>query len=576
MRISLKSVAAGVATLAVAGVMSVAGATTAFAAYPVQDAQEHVAGAVEFYDGAGNRVYSGDGTVTEDPKYFLSTGTLTAPSDIKKAGLFGATPQPGQAPGLWPALQLGSNKDYPLVGAPASVSGTPTNSPATFRNTADQPFKNLVYQYTAPGNPADPDWTNLYEIRIRDFESTEYSSTYITIDPVTYAWKQVSPAPPADTRAATTTTLSVDPASGATAPADLTLKTTVSPATAGSVEFFNGSTSLGAPVAVSGGSASKTLTAVPEGNYSYTAKFTSTDPAVQSSTSNTVAYTVSATPKQTPTVALTSSSAAPAVGEPVTFTATVSAPNAPGKIEFFDGATSIGGPTATDAAGVATMTTSTLAEGAHTITAKFVPTDATKYNPATSNAVTVTVLGGACTQPGSVCSDPQNFIVEVPVGSIVISTPFGPTNPFNLGVMKLNEQATELSTGPKSFKAQDPAGKGVTITDQRSGDNPWTASLSSSNFTSGANTITANNLGFTEVVPEYIPGNALQAPDVTTYENKAYSVATPAEDGLAASQKFAYANPGAGSVYVNGNFTLNAPTSTKAGIYTGIVTFTIA
>ena len=76
----------------------------------------------------------------------------------------------------------------------------------------------------------------------------------------------------------TTTALAVTPASPVVAPASPTLKATVTGAgAAGTVEFFNGTTSLGAPSAISAGVASKTLTGVAEGSYSYTAKFVPTD-----------------------------------------------------------------------------------------------------------------------------------------------------------------------------------------------------------------------------------------------------------------------------------------------------------
>jgi hypothetical protein len=75
------------------------------------------------------------------------------------------------------------------------------------------------------------------------------------------------------------------------------------------------------------------------------------------------------------TTTVVSSSANPSVfGQPVTFTATVSTAGLgtpSGNVQFFDGATPIGGPVALNASGQAQVTTSSLSVGNHTITADY-------------------------------------------------------------------------------------------------------------------------------------------------------------------------------------------------------------
>jgi hypothetical protein len=75
------------------------------------------------------------------------------------------------------------------------------------------------------------------------------------------------------------------------------------------------------------------------------------------------------------TTTAVSSSANPSVfGQPVTFTATVSTAGLgtpSGNVQFFDGATPIGGPVALNGSGQAQVTTSTLSVGFHTITAQY-------------------------------------------------------------------------------------------------------------------------------------------------------------------------------------------------------------
>ena len=578
MRVSFKSVVAGVSTLAVAGVIAAAGASSAAAVTPPYDPDPDAYATVTFYDATGNVVTSGDGNSNQSPKYVVANGAKPAGTN-SIAGIFLYAPQPNQPTGLFPGTQLSKNTIYPLPGAPAPV-GTSTNAASQMDTATARGIFSATKDFVANTGTL----TNLFQIRLKSSGgSTAYAASTISVDPVTGAWTQVYPVPPVVTPGSTTS-LAVSPASPVNAPANPTLTATVAPVAAGtpvagSVEFFNGATSLGSsPVA--SGVATKSLSGVAAGTYGYTATFTPTDPTViAGSTSSALSYVVQ-TPKPTPSVSLAASNSAPTVGSPVTFTANigqVAGANVPGTVEFYEGTTLLGAPVAA-AGGVATLTTSALTAGTKSVTAKFVPADPAAFNGATSAAITVNVqavLVGACANPGSVCTDPQGFTVVVPVGTLVISTPFTAANPFNLGTMALNANATELSTVPKSFKGQDPAGKGITITDGRSGNLPWTANLQSSDFVKGTtDTIAAKNLGFTGVTPTYLPNNALQAPAVSVFDNPANSVANPLP-GLSAASKFASAVHGAGSVYVDGLFTLNAPTSTPAGTYTGTVTFTV-
>jgi RHS repeat-associated protein len=95
-------------------------------------------------------------------------------------------------------------------------------------------------------------------------------------------------------------------------------------------------------------------------------------------------------PKLTPTVSLSTSATPTLVGQPVTFTALVTASGATptGSVTFYDGSTGIAGPSGLSG-GVATLTTGSLALGNHTITA-FYSGDAS-YSQATSYASTQTV-----------------------------------------------------------------------------------------------------------------------------------------------------------------------------------------
>lgn len=574
MRPSFKSAIAGVATLAVAVAMAAAGASSAAAADPslttTSDPNEY--GTISFYDAAGNQLFGGDGTVVGNPAYVVASTQHPVAAATKTAALVLYNPVTGVVPGLWNGTPLNGNVTYPIITAPAPVVSSP--NPASSLASGDSSL--FVAQKAFAAKPAP--LTNVYQVRLVNKSQVAYAAATVTIDSVTGAWAQTFPVPTAPPKA-TTTTLSANPTSGV-APTGTTLTATVATSPpggvpVGSVQFFEGTTPLGAsPVAA--GTAIQSVTNISLGSHSYTATFTPTDPAGFAPSTSTAA-TFTAT-KPAPSISLASSSAAPAVGAQVTFTATigqVASANVAGTVQFFDGTVSLGTVTATNNS--ATVSTSALAAGAHSVTATFTPTDTANFGPATSAPVSVTVLAGACTLAASQCTDPQSFTAVVPVGSLSISTPFHTNNPFNLGTLALNSQGTQLSSGAKSFASQDPTGKGITIVDTRSGNVPWTANLQSSSFTSGANSIAAKNLGFTNITPTYIANNALQSPAVTVPAAgfPANDVYVPAA-GLESSVTFASATRGVGSVYVNGDFTLNAPTSIPAGTYSGTVTFTIS
>src|SRR5918995_3948249 len=110
-------------------------------------------------------------------------------------------------------------------------------------------------------------------------------------------------------------------------------------------------------------------------------------------------------------------------GDPVTFTATVTSSGSPvtaGTVTFREGATVLAGPTALNAAGQATFTTSTLTEGAHVITADFNgtatagpstvsvtqvvdnPTVVTNHRYCNAGAVTINAAGAATPFPSRI------------------------------------------------------------------------------------------------------------------------------------------------------------------------------
>ena len=168
----------------------------------------------------------------------------------------------------------------------------------------------------------------------------------------------------------------------------------------------------------------------------------------------------------------------------------------------------------------------------------------------------------------------------------MLTTPYNTGNPFNLGTAILDPTKSYFIASGSFGTAfgngtQDP----VTVTDTRPGDLGWTASASVTTFVSTTNSsdsINAQNLSFTGVVPSYISGDALQAGSITVDQltsGQVYAAGASGSDGLAGAGKpFASAAPGdsVGSVNIDGTLTLKAPTSTPAGLYAATLTFTVA
>ncbi|MCF3133795.1 Ig-like domain repeat protein [Streptomyces olivochromogenes] len=91
------------------------------------------------------------------------------------------------------------------------------------------------------------------------------------------------------------------------------------------------------------------------------------------------------------TTTLTAAPASPVVeGTSVKLTATVAPNTAAGTVQFKDGAQALGSPVPVSS-GTASLTTSALAVGSHSLTAEFTPSDASAYAPSTSAALPYTV-----------------------------------------------------------------------------------------------------------------------------------------------------------------------------------------
>lgn len=175
----------------------------------------------------------------------------------------------------------------------------------------------------------------------------------------------------------------------------VTFTATVSSLTApnpnsGTVTFIVGGNTIGTAPVVNGVATFSTST-LNAGTWTATASYSGSG-AYNPSTSGAISFIV--VPEST-SMTLTATPNPAVLGTPVTLTATVSAAlgTVGGTVIFLDGANPLGPAVPVGAGGVATMTTSTLALGLHTITANFTPTANFLPSSATAQVSIIGFLG---------------------------------------------------------------------------------------------------------------------------------------------------------------------------------------
>jgi len=213
---------------------------------------------------------------------------------------------------------------------------------------------------------------------------------------------------------------------------------------AGTVTFMDGSTTLFTGALFSG-AATFTTSGLAGGVHSITARFGGTG-AFAASTSAVLFQSVGQT---TTTTTLSSSANPSAAGQPVTFTASVTSPGGTptGAVTFSDGSTTLS--TVGLFFGVATYTTSALAQGAHSITATYAGSGsfaASMSGPITQTvgpATTVTAMFSSANPSAAGQSVTFTAVVIAPAG-----IPAGTVTFFD-GAATLS--ATNLVSGVASF-----------------------------------------------------------------------------------------------------------------------------
>ncbi len=344
-------------------------------------------GSVGFFNASGVQIYGG--TVSDDPiaAYFqTSGGGIKAGDHIATA--YSYTPQDNKPADQWTTpTQLTAGDESGTVASSAGYPGALHNS--TKFIAVGVGGGTSINDSLAAFPLASTNDPGILQIRIlTNGDASKYYSTDIKITGT--GWAQVFPAPPGVPDKTTSTTLTATP-NPSTLGQSVTLSAVETASDnshpAGSVQFKDGASNLGSPVAVNGAGTATTATiALTLGSHSITAVFTPTPTGFVGSTSSPVSQVVNPIPVATPTTtALTLSPASPVITPAVTtLSAQVSPAGAVGTVQFLDGATNLGSPITVSAG--AAQSTATLTVGTHSLTAKFIPTDPSAFATSVSAA----------------------------------------------------------------------------------------------------------------------------------------------------------------------------------------------
>ncbi len=604
MKGKFRSLAVGAAaSIVVAGVSALAGGGVAFAAGgggPTPPWESSISpapsGFIAFYNAMGEEVTGGNLTASGLGAYAVAS--TAAPSGYTKATLFVYTPVSGENPGLWSGEQISSSTSFPNTAAPGPL-GT-TTDPVESNPGTDTSLTSYISAF--PNTQTASGYVGLYDVRLKVTGPglpalSTYWDTVISVNTTAGTWSVDYP----DYTQNTTTTLSANPPSPQVTPASsVTLTADVEPAAdaTGTVTFWSGSTEIGTPQAVTPtANTASVSTSPPIGTTPYQAVFTPTIGSADiGSASSVLNYVVTPPLDTTSTTLAESGGGGPASA--VTFTGTVTDVTNPatiitsGTVSLYDNDSATAFANGTVGAGGAFSITYTYSSaGSHSVVATFVPASGALLAGSSSSPVTFTEQAPACTT----CNDVQTITATVPAGTISISTPYTASNPLNLGTLQLTpggqyftasaQLDPNASDVPTAGQYPDSTFDGITVVDTQSGNLPWTVSAQADNLTDGTGdpngVISGENVGLTGLTGVFVPGNAIVAGDVL-FTNQA--AATPpvaptdgGTQGLGNGQHVIASDTTQpdGTVGINGTLTLNAPTSTEAGIFTGTITFTI-
>ena len=212
----------------------------------------------------------------------------------------------------------------------------------------------------------------------------------------------------------------------------------------GTVTFFDGGTQLGSPANVSGSEASLSISTLTVGLHSITATYNG-DANDSKSTSNTFVQTVN----EGTATAISSSANPSALGNAVTFTATVTTPNGggiplDGQVTFSDNGVALGPAVSMCSCGTTKFTISTLADGVHSITATYSGDASKLISGSTSAALKQEVLAASTVTLSPPTPNPSTYGTAVTLTATVSSS----ASEAPTGSVTFLDGANKIGTAP--------------------------------------------------------------------------------------------------------------------------------
>jgi hypothetical protein len=287
-------------------------------------------------------------------------------------------------------------------------------------------------------------------------------------------------------------------------------------------------------------------------------------------------------------------------GSQVTLTASVTTAARPaaavadGRVRFYDNRArlALGIAASGRFAGSYTLTVARPLSGLQQVVAVYSPFPGSSYLGSRSAAVFFREPSGCRNCARSSSTSTQNS----DDGVLSLSTPFTATSPLSLGTLTLNSSGTFYTASawldpaqsdvPTEGGSPDASFNGITVVDTQAANTPWTVSalasdLSDSIMGSG-DLISSEDVGLTNLTAVAVPGDPLTGADLTFTDLPAASPPVAPGDagtlglgGPTAHLVVADATQADGTIGINGVITVNAPTSTPAGVYVGTVTITV-
>jgi hypothetical protein len=239
-------------------------------------------GTMSFYDAAGVQVTSG--TDLSHLFDYAVASTAENPAGFHKASLAFAYPNHSLPTSGWFVNGQSVATTYPVASAPGALAGVAANIPVSHPGATDM---NLTAALGGAILDTTAGYANIVQIRLAQSSgANQYWTADISFDTTAGTWSEVYPA--ASSAVSTSTALAASPVGQQTGGSPVTLTATLTPSTAvGTVQFKDGTTNLGSPVALSSGSAQLVTSALAAGTHSLTAVFSPTDPGAFAASAST-------------------------------------------------------------------------------------------------------------------------------------------------------------------------------------------------------------------------------------------------------------------------------------------------